>query len=267
MLFQKFIRAPEGESAAADGAEAPAVEAAATPAPAAEAHAIEGAPGASLLSEAVGKTESGEAPAEGDAAKVEGQEPAAADAKEGGEAPAVEAKEPPAPEPITFEPFTLPEGVTLADEQVKSFTDILGDHNLSHQERGQKLVDLYLSEQKNMADAYARNQIEVWKTLNDGWKQELRSDPELGGNRLDTTLSVAKAVIEEFGGSKEQQSALLAQLDATGMGNHPAFVRILHNIGTALNVLEDRIIAAPASAKAQPTSRSERWYGGNGKGA
>ncbi len=253
--------APEGEGGAV---ETPIVE---TPTPAiVETPAVEASvaaetpTGASLLSEAEGKK-----PAEGaDTPKVEGNE-GAAPAKEGEDAAKAAEGEAPKPEPITFEPFTAPEGLKLKDEAVKNFTEILGDANLSPQERGQKLVDMYAAEVKSVHDDYAQRQLDTWRQLNDSWKEELRSDPEIGGNRVNTTLSIAKAVIEEFGGSKEQQAQLLAHVDNNGMGNYAGFVRLLHNIGAAMNVLEDKIIAAPSSSPGGTKSKAERWYGGNGK--
>lgn len=255
--------APEGEAGAAETSvvetsAAPVVEAAPV---AAEAPAAAEAPtGASLLSEAEGKN-----PAETvEAAKPEGNE-GAAPAKEGDEAAKAAEAEAAKPEPITFEAFNVPEGFELKDEAVKQFTEILGDPNLSAQERGQKLVDMYAAEVKGVHEAYAQQQVDTWRQLNDSWKEELRSDPEIGGNRVGTTLSIAKAVIEEFGGSKEQQAAFLAHVDNNGMGNYAGFVRLLHNIGTAMNVLEDRIVSSPSSSPSAPKSRAEKWYGANGK--
>jgi len=254
--------APEGEAGAAETPvvetpAAPVVEAA--PAAAETPAAAEAPTGASLLSEAEGKK-----PAEpAEAAKPEGNE-GAAPAKEGDEAAKAAEAEAAKPEPITFEAFNVPEGLELKDDAVKQFTEILGDPNLSAQERGQKLVDMYAAEVKGVHEAYAQQQVDTWRQLNDSWKEELRSDPEIGGNRVGTTLSIAKAVIEEFGGSKEQQAALLAHVDNNGMGNYAGFVRLLHNIGAAMNVLEDRIVSSPSSSPSAPKSKAERWYG-NGK--
>lgn len=262
LRFPRPCFAPEGEVGAGDApviAETPVPAVAEAPA-APEAPAVpEAAIGASLLSGAEGKK-----PAEAEAPKPEGNEGAAA-AKEGEEPAKAAEGEAPKPEPITFEPFTAPEGFDLKEEAVKQFTEILGDPNLSAQERGQKLVDMYAAEVKGVHENYAQQQIDTWRQLNDQWKEELRADPELGGNRVNTTLSIAKAVIEEFGGSKEQQAALLSHVDNNGMGNYAGFVRLLHNIGTALNVLEDKIIAAPSSSPSTPKSKAERWYGGNSK--
>ncbi len=264
LRFHRPCFAPEGEVGAGDVpvvAEPPALAVAEVPAAAEASVVAETATGASLLSEAEGKkpAEAGEAPkpkeGEGAAAAKEGEEPAKA--AEG---------EAPKPEPITFEPFTAPEGFDLKEEAVKQFTEILGDPNLSAQERGQKLLDMYAAEVNGIRESYHQQQIDSWRQLNDQWKEGTRSDPELGGNRVNTTLSIAKAVIEEYGGTKEQQTELLSHVDNNGMGNYVGFVRLLHNIGTALNVLEDKIIAAPSSSPSAPKSRAERWYGGgNGK--
>jgi hypothetical protein len=169
-------------------------------------------------------------------------------------------------EPVTYTDFTLPDGIQLSDDTaLKEFKEVVGNHRLS-QDDAQKLVDLHLQDiQRVQADAVKR-QNDHWRALNDGWKSELRNDPELGGNRVTTTLSIAKAVIEEFGGSKEQQAELMAHIENNGMGNYPGFIRMLHNMGKALNVFEDNIVPAHSSVNASSTkSRAERWYGNNGK--
>lgn len=266
MYLPRPYFAPEGEAGAAETPvvetpAAPVVEAA--PAAAETPVAAEAPTGASLLSEAEGKK-----PAESaEAAKTEGNE-GAPPAKEGDEAAKAAEAEAAKPEPVTFEAFNVPEGLELKDDSVKQFTEILGDPNLSAQERGQKLVDMYAAEVKSIhesvSEAYAQKAVDTWRKLNDDWKDELRSDPELGGNRIGTSLSIAKAVIEEYGGSKEEQAELLAHTDNNGMGNYRGFIRLLNNIGAAMNVLEDRIVSSPSSSPSGPKSKAERWYG-NGK--
>lgn len=265
-FFPFAMYAPEGESGAA--VEAPVVEAAVESAApvATEAAAVEAPASAestlateaepSLLAEAEGKKVEAEA--------AVGEEPAKSEEVKEGEATAEKAAEP-APEPVKFEDFTLPEGVTLQDEALSAFKEVMGDQKLSRQEQAQKLVDLYVKDAQAMQQNALKAQQDHWRQLNDGWKNELRQDAELGGNRLTTTLSIAKAVVEEFGGSKQEQSELFNHFNANGMGNYKPFVKMMHNIGVALNVFEDKIVPAPPSSTSQPADRQSRWYGASKK--
>lgn len=171
------------------------------------------------------------------------------------------------PQARTYEAFKVPDGVTLVDDKVKDFTTILDDGKLSPQERAQKLVDLYVDESKRLSSELAQHQRDVWNGLQTQWINDLRKDPELGGNRIETTLGIAKAVIEEFGGTQEQQAQLLAHTSANGMGNYAGFIRLLSNIGTRLNVIEDGMVPASPGRASTPQTRAARWYGAKGNGA
>lgn len=287
-FFANLLRAPDGEGAAAPVVatlDAPVVVDSVAAAPAAnEAPVVDAAP--AVVDSTVVETKAAESiPSLLEAA--EGKKPDATEpvveVKPGEEKPAeaaVEAKPDDAakpgeektaepPKPVTYEPFKLPDEVKLADEPLKQFSEIAGAAQIP-QEVAQKMVDLYISDIQRVRDDLVNERQETWRNLNDGWKDALRKDPELGGNRLETNLSIAKAVIEEFGGTKEQQSEFFAHTSLNGMGNFPGFIRLLHNIGVAMNVFEDNIVAAPSHAPSMPKTRGEKWYGGNaqnGRGA
>lgn len=208
---------------------------------------------------------------DGEATKPEGEKPAddAAKPKDAAEADPDKkdaTAEIPPPAPIKYEAFKIPETIKLDDKKLAEFSELAGAAQVN-QETAQKLVDLYVADAQQMAQDLRAEQRRTWDTLNDTWKSELRADPTIGGNRLETSLSIAKAVIEEYGGSAEQVQELLAHTSNNGMGNFPGFVRLLHNIGTKLNVFEDSIVPAnPQSPKAQKSPGNRGWYD-QGKGA
>ena len=168
------------------------------------------------------------------------------------------------PAPVKYEAFKVPEGIKLDDAQIGKFTEIAGAAQVK-QETAQALVDLYMEDVQrisNQAVEHARaEQRKVWNTFNDTNKTALRNDPELGGNRLETTLSVAKAFIEEYGGSPEQVQELLAHTTNNGMGNFVGFIRLLNNAGLALNIFEDSLVPANASPPKPTKGPGARgWY-------
>lgn len=219
---------------------------------------------------------SSEAPAKADAkpdAKVEGdkpkpdaakaQEPAKDDkAKTEGEKPADAAP----PVPVAYEAFKVSDHVKLDEAKVKEFTDIIGPRQLP-QEDAQKLVDLFDKSAQDLATHMRQEQRKTWNDLNDTWKTETRNDPEIGGNRFQTSLATAKAVIEEFL-TPEQQKRYLGHLDLNGMSNFPEHIRLLANIGNALNVFEDKIVAPNApNPSAGKSGGFRRNYKNSGNGA
>lgn len=172
--------------------------------------------------------------------------------------------QPEPPAPVKYEAFKVPDGIKLADDRVGKFTEIAGAAQVK-QEVAQQLIDLYIDDvQRISAEAvtHARQeQRRVWDTFNDTNKTQLRSDPELGGNRLETSLSIAKAVVEEYAGGPEQAADLLRHMSNNGMGNYVGMVRMLHNIGQAMNVFEDSLVPANATApKPQKGPGNRGWY-------
>lgn len=164
------------------------------------------------------------------------------------------------PAPIKYEAFKLPDGVALDAKELAKFEEVAGKGQVS-QDVAQGLIDLYVEERKQDVARAAQHQRDVWNKLNDSWKTDLRKDEKLGGNRIETTLSMAKAVLEEYGGTPEQIQELIAHTSNNGMGNFPGFIRLLTNIGEALNVFEESSVGAnlnPPKPQKGPGNRG--WY-------
>lgn len=204
-------------------------------------------------------------------AKTEAAKPADA-APAPTEAPA---EAPPAPK---YDPFELPEGLSFEPERVALLTDELGklevagkvDH-ATMQQFGQSLINLHTQEMTRAVDAIRQHQIDTWNATNQKWQDEVKSDPVIGGNRLETAMQVCGSVIEEFGGTrdaktgevnKDEVKALREALASTGAGNHPLIVKFVHRIGEALG--EARPVVAPKPA-AEPVRKADRLYGGTRK--
>jgi hypothetical protein len=217
-----------------------------------------------------------EAPAPAEAAKTEAdkaageagdKKPEKTEAEKKAEADAAKATDPEkkdatpeaAPAPIKYEAFKIPEGVKLDDKKLAEFSELVGAAQLP-QEKAQQLVDMYVAEVPRFVQELRAEQRKHWDTLNDTWKTELRNDPNLGGNRLETTLSLAKAVVEEYLPA-DKVGEYMSHMRNNGMGNYLLHVQLLHNIGKALNVFEDGIVpASPQSPKPQKGPGNRGWY-------
>jgi hypothetical protein len=214
------VAAPAVESAPA----APSVTAEPVSAPEAapvpEAKPVEAKPAAPTI-EKPAPSLLGEAGKEAEAAKLEG------DAKPVDAAPA---EEKPLP---TFEAFVLPEGIQLGEKEVGEFTKDLAEFTNQAgidqrlvQELGQKMVDRYVAEQVKAQQA----QMENWNNTRKGWVDEIKADPVLGRNRLDTVLKDAAKVRDMFATDRFRDA-----IEYTGMGDHPGMLDFIHNVAKFLD--------------------------------
>lgn len=169
----------------------------------------------------------------------------------------------PAPPP-TFEPFTLPEGATLEPERIGDFTNLLGafegqtkaDH-AAVQALGQQLIDRHVSEvQRVVAEVHKAN-VNAWDNLKTTWKDQFLSDPEIGGNRWQTTVDSATNFIRTHGGTEVEQAEFHHLMNESGLGNHRVMIRILARAGLAMS--EGRPLAAQAPT--MQLSKTQKLYG------
>jgi hypothetical protein len=201
-------------------------------------------------------------------------EPAKAEdakAKEPAKDAAPDAKAPapvePAPPPV-YEPYKVAEAIKLDDGRVGAFNTILGEFEAATkadhaqtQAFGQRLVDFYAEEVARIGDQALKYQREVWNRLNETRINELKADPQLGGNRIETTLGNAKYAIEEFGGlTRAEQAEMLAVWDNGGVSNHRLTVKFLANLYSRFMPPQPVTPNNPAASKlmSQPGKRS--WY-------
>lgn len=181
------------------------------------------------------------------------------------EAPKEEGQSEEPAQPIVLDPFELPDGITLDAERVGEFTGKLVDFAkelkadpASIRDFGQNLLNMHMAEVTQAVTAFSQSQLERFESFKSELRQKVEADPQLGGNRLNTTLENANYAIRLFGGSPEQQSELRGALDALGVGNHPALIRLLDNAGAAMR--EGRPLAAKAPPSA-PKSKIATMYG------
>lgn len=255
---------------------APVVEA--TPAASTEAvttTAPEAAPAAetqtTVLAEALDKptetTPTESKPAEGDkpaveAKPAEGDKPAETKPAEETKAPDGQSDEP-APPP-TYEPFTMPENVKLDAERLTKFTEILSgletDGKVSHelmQQFGQKAVDFHIQEVTKTMDDYTKFLQTSWERQKTQWKDDFVKDPEIGGNRMDTSVNAARDFIRTHGGTPEQQKELRDVLDSSGLGNHRALIRLMAKANSVMAEGQPLKANQPVTQ----TSKLQKMYG------
>ena len=124
--------------------------------------------------------------------------------------------------------FKAPDGVVVDDTTIKSFSEVAKDLNLP-QEAAQKILD-------KVGPAMAQRQAEVIANLNTQWVEGVRSDKEIGGDKLQENLAVAKKAMDTFGTPE-----LRTLLNESRLGNHPEIIRVFYRAGKSIS--EDKFVA------------------------
>lgn len=176
------------------------------------------------------------------------------------------AEETPAEEPTpAYEPFALPENVAFDAEKMGEFTKTLGEFEkttkASHEEvqkLGQSLIDRHVAEVESTLQRYTKSLTEAWNKQKNDWKNNFLKDPEFL-NRTDTAVNSAIDAIGVYGGDSKQQEEFRNLMETTGVGNHPAMIRLLSNVMVAK--AEPRPLAAPQIAKPATQSKIQKMYG------
>ena len=161
--------------------------------------------------------------------------------------------------------WKLPEGVTVDQERIGEFNKEFGEFLVSNkldaklgQEFGQKLLNRHISEIQSVAEKVAQAYNKVWTDQTKNWYDQFVKDPEIGGNRRDTTVTAAREFITRHGGTPEQQAAIRTLMKTTGVGNHPALIRLFANANTKMGEPKPLTAQAPP---AQKMTLKQKMYG------
>lgn len=188
----------------------------------------------------------------------------------------------PVAEPVielpTYEEFKLPENFTADKEGITSFSKILGEMELNaskldhaaFQENGQKLIDLGTKAIETSVNRLNDYYVTLHEKQKNDWFESLKTDPELGRNRIDTTISTVQTAVKNFGGTEDQVAEFRQLMNETGVTNNPSLIRLINNMQQRINKYETesddsgtriRPAARPVPTKVKP---HELFYSGNG---
>lgn len=150
--------------------------------------------------------------------------------------------------PENYESFKLPEGVEIDTEALAEATGLFKELGLS-QEKAQKLIDLQAKHE--LATMEANNK--AFETMVKGWLADSKADKEIGGDKFDENLVLAKRAMKEFAADTKFSE----MLSYTGLGNHPEMIRFLTKIGKAIS---DDSIHTGQSGTSSPLSVTDRMF-------
>lgn len=127
--------------------------------------------------------------------------------------------------PEKYAAFTAPEGTTLAEGMEPALADLGKKFNLS-QEGIQALLNTFAKDIQPLMQA---DREKAWQGVREGWKEQVKADPELGGTKYDETVAVATRAINTY--MTDDIKSVLAEY---GLGDHPGMVRLMYKIGTTI---------------------------------
>lgn len=196
-----------------------------------------------------------ETPKEGEAPNAEGEQ------KEGGQSE----------EPATllpYEDFTVPEGLPenfQFDEKIGEFkNDLLefekdtGIPRDKMQAFAQSMINRHAQTMQETLGRVHKSYTDIWEKNKSDWKKAAETDPEIGGNRWDTSVNASLQFIRTHGGSETQQNEFRDLMESTGLGNHPAMIRLLANANRGMSESGPLPGQKPAF---QPQSKVSKRYG------
>lgn len=121
----------------------------------------------------------------------------------------------------------LPEGMELDRGLLTEATPVLREIGLADHQVS-KLLPLVGKVQERML----QQQGDDFTALRTEWASQSTSDREMGGSRWSETMRLADIAMNAGGATKGSEFRQL--LDESGLGNHPAFVRVFRKLGQQL---------------------------------
>ena len=182
-----------------------------------------------------------------------GDKPAAnTDGDKGGEA-----GDKPAGAPEKYE-FKAPEGTSLNEAVVAEFSTVAKELGLS-QDAAQKVIDKLAP---TIAKQNATAMSQAINSATTAWAEATRADKDIGGEKLDENLAVARKALDRFGTPELRK--LLGKFDpkdnpsGTGLGNHPEIIKAFLKAGKAIS--EDKFVPGGTAPTKGERSAAKSLY-------
>ena len=110
----------------------------------------------------------------------------------------------------------------------------------------------FLDHADDFVQAFQKSNLDTWNAATEEWVEDIRKDSEIGGDKFDESIDLGRKAIDRFGTPELREA-----LTATGLGNHPEFVRMCARIGAAMK--EDSFIPG-ATGRSGPRDPADVLY-------
>lgn len=138
-----------------------------------------------------------------------------------------------APEPVAYE-YALPEKLVMDDALKGEVHAALDAFRADPSKGAQGLLDLHAKTMDNYAQQLVREQWNVFNAARREWITEVMADPQLGGSGFQTSMGQIARMRDKFVADADKE-AFETFLQVTGAGDHPQFLKLLHNVARAFD--------------------------------
>ena len=135
--------------------------------------------------------------------------------------------------------FTFADGMEVDADTLGNLSELAKELGLT-QEQAQKIADLGVKQSERWAEA----QQQVLADAEKQWIDTLKADKDLGGDKLDENMAVAKGALDKFGSPE-----LTEFLKESRLGNHPELIRWAFKVGKA--IADDSVVPGGRSTNVQ----------------
>jgi len=142
----------------------------------------------------------------------------------------------------------MPEGVELDQALLDAVAPEFKASGLTTKQ-AQALTDKFIAIQQERETQRATE----WETTKQGWVDQAKKDPEMGGAKWDETARVASGLVKRHG-----NDAFREYLNSSGAGNHPEMIRFMAKVGAMMS--EDTPATAAPAGKPAPQDRASIMY-------
>lgn len=148
--------------------------------------------------------------------------------------------------------LTPPQGSKLSAQDVEEIASYCKERGFS-QEQAQSQIE----RESKLREGFEKQSLVQLAKATTEWLETAKSDKEIGGEEFPKSAELAKRVVSRFGTPEFK-----AELERTGLGNHPELVRVFVRIGKAMS--DDQLVL-PGSQTKQPVDIADKFYGGSSK--
>jgi hypothetical protein len=200
-----------------------------------------------------GKPDGDKKDAKSDKPAADGDKPDAKDVKPEAKDGAEPAKDAAAAEPAKLEPvayeYTVPETLALDEATKTELHGALDGFRQDPAKGAQGLVDLANKSIQAAVDRVRTDQHKAFNDTRSSWQKDVLADEEIGGAGHQTSMRAIARMRDLFVPEKER-AAFDQFLRVTGAGDHPQFLKLLHQAARYI----DEPSLPPAGAKPPPNN-------------
>lgn len=168
---------------------------------------------------------------------------------------------------VTYETMKAPEGLTVDEKSFGTYRDLLGKNNIAPA-IGQELLNLHGQAMQVTRDNMLADQHRVFGDMRQDWVKQAKADPQIGGAGFETSMNLIGEMRDLFvsahrpgtDGHAKDVKEFNDFLKITGAGDHPAFLKYVHNVGQAFKrpVTPSIIGGPPKDIGGKPPARRLR---------